>query len=60
MKDILVGLIIILAIFLIGDFIYAEKNVCVRGENGHIGETTKCGLIKKQFDINIHIFDRYW
>lgn len=60
MKDILIGLIIIVAIFLIGDFIYAEKNICIRGEAGHVGEKTKCGLIKKEFDINIHIFNRYW
>ncbi len=60
MKDILIGIIIIIVIFLIGDFIYAEKNICIRGETGHIGEKTKCGLIKKQFDLNIYLFDRYW
>lgn len=60
MRGILIGLIIIIIVFLIGDFIYAKKNTCLRGEPNHMGEVTKCGLIKKQFDINIHILDRYW
>ena len=60
MKDILIGIIIIFVVFLIGDFIYAEKNTCIRNEKEHIGEFCKCGLIKNQFDINIYIFDRYW
>ena len=32
MKDILIGVIIIFVVFLIGDFIYAEKNTCIRNE----------------------------
>lgn len=60
MKDILIGLVIIFACFLIGDFIYTEKNTCTK--KASIGESQeyKCGFIKKQFDINIDLFDRYW
>lgn len=60
MKDILIGIIIVIVVFLIGDFIYAEKNTCIRHETEHIGEIAKCGLIKKEFDISIYLFDRYW
>ena len=42
MKDILIGVIIIFVVFLIGDFIYAEKNTCIRNEKEHIGEFCKC------------------
>ncbi len=60
MKDIAVGLVIIFVCFLIGDFIYTEKNTCPK--QAVIGEAQayKCGLIKKQFDINIDLFGRYW
>lgn len=60
MRDILIGIIIILVVFLVGDFIYTEKNTCERSEPGHIKEIAKCGVIKKEFDINIFLFDRYW
>lgn len=60
MKDILVGIVIILGVFLIGDLIYSEQNTCVRSEIEHLGEFCKCGLLKNQFDISIYIFDRYW
>jgi len=60
MKDILIGLVIVLVVFLIGDFIYTEKNTCIRNESGHINEITKCGFLKKELDVNIHIFNRYW
>lgn len=60
MKDIFVGILIILVIFLVGDFIYSEKNTCTSSEVGHIGEQAKCGFLKKNSDINIYLFDRYW
>lgn len=60
MKDIVIGLIICLVCFLVVDFIYTEKNTCMVGQNGYYTKEYKCGLIKKQFDINIDIFDRYW
>lgn len=60
MKDIIIGIVIILVVFLIGDFLYAEKNTCIRNEPGHVNEITKCGLVKKELDINIYLFERYW
>lgn len=59
MKDILIGMIIIIVAFLIIDFIYTEKNTCVISDG--FGKTEeKCGIIKKQFNIDINLFDRYW
>lgn len=60
LKDVLTGLVIVLVVLLIGDFIYSEDNTCVRSEKEHIGEFCKCGLLKNKFDISIYIFDRYW
>ncbi len=60
MRDILVGLLILVVCFLIGDFIYTEKNTCQVNNNGFAVKERKCGLIKKQFDINIDIFGRLW
>lgn len=60
MKDILIGLVIILVCFLVGDFIYTEKNVCTKSLAIGNGQEYKCGFIKKQFDINIDLFGRYW
>lgn len=60
MKDILIGFIIILACFLVADFIYSEKNICTKTFVGGGTEEYKCGLIKKQFNIDIDFLDRYW
>ncbi len=59
MKDIVIGLIIAIVVFIIGDFIYTEKNECIINNNGK-SEVEKCGFLKKQLDINIDLFDRYW
>ncbi len=55
MKDIAIGLVIIIVCFLVIDFIYTEKNVCNKETIEY-----KCGVLKKQFNINIDIFGRYW
>lgn len=61
MRDIFIGLCIIAVAFLVIDFIYTEKNSCVVQTCSTCPKTeAKCGIIKKQFDINIDIFDRYW
>ena len=61
MKAIFIGLIIIFVVFLVIDFIYTEKNICVIEENsGYTKTEVKCGIIKNQFDIDINLFDRYW
>lgn len=60
MRDIFIGLLICLACFLVADFIYTEKNTCTVGVSGYTDKEYKCGLIKKQFDINIDLFGRYW
>lgn len=61
MKDILIGLVIIMIAFLIIDFIYTEKNTCVIEENsGYTKTEAKCGIIKSQLNIDINLFDRYW
>ena len=59
MKDIFIGLVIIVVAFLIIDFIYTEKNTCLIEENNSYSEM-KCGIIKKQLDIDINIFNKYW
>ncbi len=59
MKDIFVGLIIILVAFLIVDFIYTEKNTCTVSKNSYT-DNYKCGILKKNVDIEIYLFDRYW
>ena len=56
MRDILIGLLIILGVFLIGDFIYSNNNVCKVEYN----QTVKCGFLKKQLDIDVNLFNRYW
>ena len=59
MKEILIGIIIIVIAFLIIDFIYTEKNTCVIN-NGYERSEEKCGILKKQLNIDINLFDRYW
>ena len=56
MRDVLIGIVIIFAVFLVGDFIYSNNHVC----NVGYGETKKCGILKNQLDIDIELFDRYW
>lgn len=61
MKDILIGLVIILVAFLVIDFIYTEKNTClIRENNSYTITEVKCGIIKKQLDLDINLFGRYW
>ena len=61
MKDIFIGLVIIAVAFLIIDFIYTEKNTCLIKENNNYTNTeVKCGIIKKQMDLDINLFGRYW
>lgn len=60
MKDILIGFIIIIACFLVADFIYSEKNTCSKTLVSGTTTEYKCGLIKKQFNIDIDFLDRYW
>ena len=59
MKDILIGIVIIIVAFLVIDFIYTEKNTSLIEEN-HITTEEKCGVIKKQLNIDINLFGRYW
>ena len=59
MKDIGIGLIIIIVVFLIVDFIYTEKNTCVINNNYVVSEE-KCGILKKELDIDFYLFERYW
>ncbi len=60
MKDIMVGIIILIAGFFIIDFIYTEKNTCDVSKSSYSNETAKCGLLKKQFDLDVNVFGRYW
>ena len=60
MKDVLIGFLIIVGVFLIGDFIYSEKNYCEFTTTMKTKEEMKCGLLKKQFDLDIHFFNRLW
>lgn len=56
MRDIIIGLLIILGIFLLVDFLYSNNNVC----KVEYDKTVKCGILKKELDIDINLFDRYW
>ena len=56
MRDALIGVIIMLVVGIVADFIYTEKNKCVVG----YGETYKCGFLKEQMNIDLKLFDRYW
>ncbi len=61
MKNIFIGILIVIVVFLIIDFIYTEKNTCiVAGNTGWVQREAKCGIIKNQFDIDINLFGRYW
>ena len=59
MRDIVVGLAIIFGIFLLVDFITTEKNSCVVTRDLGTQEY-KCGILYKELDIKIDLFDRYW
>ncbi len=59
MKDILIGIIIVIVAFFIIDFIYTEKNTCLIDENNSYSEV-KCGIIKKELNVDIDLFGRYW
>ena len=58
MRDIAIGLLIILVAFLIIDFKKKKKNTCII--NDYTNEEVKCGVIKKQLNIDIDLFGRYW
>lgn len=60
MRDIAIGIVILVVCFLVGDFLYSEKNYCDVGDQGYVGVEAKCGIIKKNFDIDINLFGRYW
>ncbi len=60
MKDIIIGIVILLLGFILIDFFYTEKNTCDISTNGYANKPVKCGLLKKQFDLNIELLDRYW
>ncbi len=59
MRDILIGLGIIVGAFIIIDFISTEKNVCVINNNVENYEY-KCGILYKEMNIKIDLFDRFW
>ncbi|MCM1052429.1 MAG: hypothetical protein NC483_00405 [Ruminococcus sp.] len=59
MKEIFTGLIICLVCFLLIDFLYTTKNTCIISDT--YGNTEyKCGILKKELDTDIYLFDRYW
>lgn len=61
MRDIFIGLVIILVCFLLIDFISTEKNTCEKVEyNGAKSENYKCGILKNNLDLEIDLFNRYW
>ena len=60
MKDVLIGLVIIIVVALVADFIYTEQNTCVINNKVEVNASYKCGFLKKQMDIDIKLFDRYW
>ena len=59
MKNIFIGCLIIIGIFLVIDFVYTTKNTCTVNTGTRI-DNVSCGLIKKEFDIDINLFGRYW
>jgi len=59
MKEILIGILIVLCCFIVIDFIYTEKNECIIEKAGY-SEAKKCGILKEKADINLEIFGRYW
>lgn len=59
MRDILIGIILLAAGFLIVDFIYTEKNTCSITDNYGI-KNHKCGILYKELNINVYFFERYW
>lgn len=60
MKDIFVGIVIIIVAFLLIDFFYTEKNTCDKVITGGGTQEYKCGILKKQSDIEIDLFGRFW
>lgn len=60
MKDIFIGLLIALVVFLITDFLYTEKNTCIITQDNYVKTEEKCGIIKKQLNKDIYLFGRYW
>ena len=60
MKDVLIGLVIIVFCFLVIDFLYTEKNTCTVNKLDYNTDNVKCGFIKKQFNVDIYIFGRLW
>ena len=55
MKNVLIGCIIILGIFIVIDYIYTTKNSCTVNVGSSI-ENVGCGIIKNSFDIDINLF----
>lgn len=61
MKDVFIGIIIIIVIVIVGDFIYTERSTCtIQSCAGCPYEEVKCGLLKKQLNVDIELFGRYW
>ncbi len=48
MRDILIGLLIILGVFLLADYFYSNNHTCKVEYN----KSTKCGILKKEFISN--------
>lgn len=59
MRDILIGVAIIFCCFLIGDYIYTEKNTCVVADAFSTQEC-KCGILFKNFELKVYYLERYW
>ena len=59
MKDIIIGIILIIVIFIGIDFFYSNKHICTKTTPFAV-ENIKCGIIKNELDIEIELFDRYW
>lgn len=61
MKDVVIGIIIVIVIAIIGDFIYTERSTCIIQECGGCPrEEVKCGILKKQLNVDLELFGRYW
>ena len=59
MRDILIGILILIISFVVVYFIYTEKNTFTitdqYGSNNY-----KCGIVYKELNFNVYVFERYW
>lgn len=62
MKDFLRGIVLVIVLLLVANYVYSEYNTCsinCSSDGTECKYTINCGVFKEWFDINIEFFGKY-